>query len=79
MARLQWNVSEEMQWILTTDQLFILITKSPKRDIILSEINEDRSLGNTGFRMLSSILWTMRALITGMLLTCYDITTLWRS
>ena len=63
----------------TTDQLFILITKSPKRDIMLSEINEDRSLGNTGFRMLSSILWTMRALITGMLLTCYDIKTLWRS
>ena len=40
----------------TTNKLFKLIAKSPKRDTMLFEINEDLSLGNTEFRMLSSTL-----------------------
>ena len=57
-------ITVECFWIDTmdtTNKLFKLIKKSPKRDTMLSKINEGLSLSNTGFRMLPSTLRTMRA------------------
>ena len=45
----------------TTGELFKLIKRSPKRDAILSNLKEELSMENPGFRVLSHNRWTMIA------------------